>query len=338
MKAFSRATKDRALQLLRSGMSTRLVSHRVGVSQQTVARWRALEAAGIPTPRGGRPRKLTIRDDTIIARHASTGRHSTATTIQQVLQRHSKVTVHRATVSRSLARSGLSACAKRKKPLLSTKHRKARLAFAKKYKDWTMDQWKRVFFSDESKINRYGSDGRQYCWKKRGEPLRDHHVVPTLKHGGGSIMVWACFCASGPGYICQIEGNMNAQDYCGILESDLRDSLEYYQDKISDPIFQHDNDPKHTARVTREWLDDSGLEILDWPSQSPDLNPIEHTWFIVKQKLKEYPTMAKNSGELWDRVVEIWNGLTTEECSSLVDSMPRRIAAVIAAKGGHTKY
>src|SRR6478752_2844598 len=115
---------------------------------------------------------------------------------------------------------------------------------------------------------------------------------------------------------------MIAQDYCGILQSDLLDSLEYYKDKVGSPIFQHDNDPKYTAKITREWLNESGLDILDWPSQSPDLNPIEHLWFLVKQKLKLYPTMAKNNDELWERVVEIWNGLSSSECTNLVDSMP----------------
>ncbi|KAI8321409.1 hypothetical protein GQ54DRAFT_243869, partial [Martensiomyces pterosporus] len=105
------------------------------------------------------------------------------------------------------------------------------------------------------------------------------------------------------------------------------------------------------AKQTTEWLDDSGIEVLDWPSQSPDLNPIEHLlegnnaglamrhlWFVVKQKLKMYPLAPKNNDQLWNRVVEIWNGLTTEECTNLVASMPKRITAVIAAKGGHTKY
>jgi len=335
---FSCDTKQNAISLLKSGMSTRLVAKRVGASQQTITLWRASIRGNIQTPKTGRPRKLSMRDDMIIARYASTGKYSTASAIQQALKRYYGIDVHRSTVARSLRRSGLGAFAKRKKPLLSLKHRKARLAFSKKYKDWTIDQWKRVFFSDETKINRYGSDGRQYCWKKRGERLRGQHVTPTLKHGGGSIMVWACFCAFGPGYCCQIEGNMTAEDYCGILDSDLRDSLDHFSGNIPGPIFQQDNDPKHTARITREWLKDSGMEILDWPPQSPDLNPIEYLWFIVKQKLKVYPTVAKNCDELFDRVVEIWWALSPEECSKMVESMPRRITAVLKAKGGHTKY
>ncbi len=151
-------------------------------------------------------------------------------------------------------------------------------------------------------------------------------------------MVWGCFSAAGPGYICSIEGNMNAEDYRGILESDFLDTLEYYGVEVEDVIFQHDNDPKHTAGSTKKWLQDNGIEVLEWPSQSPDLNPIEHLWWVVKHRLNEYQTVPKNNDELWQRVVEIWNGLEAELCLKLVESMPRRIAAVLAAKGGHTKY
>lgn len=338
MKAYPAATRARAISLLKEGKPSRVAAQQVGVSIRTVNRWKAEDTENIPINKGGHPKKLSARDDTIIARYASTGQIPTATAIQQVLKHNAGIDVSRHTVARSLKRSGLSAHAKRKKPLLRANHRKARLAFARRYQSWTAEQWRRVFFSDETRINRFGSDGREYCWRRRGEQLRDHHTVPTVKHGGGSLMAWACFCAAGPGYICQIEGNMTAEDYIGILESDLRDSLEYYKEKVPDPIFQHDNDPKHTARMTRAWLDESGLEILDWPSQSPDLNPVEHLWCLVKQKLKSYPTVARSIGELWDRVVEIWNGLTESECSHFIDSMPRRISAVIAAKGGHTKY
>src|SRR5262249_54109615 len=123
-----------------------------------------------------------------------------------------------------------------------------------------------------------------------------------------------------------------------ILKSDLLDSLDFYKESVPDPIFQQDNDAKHTAGLTQDWLANQSFEILDWPSQSPDLNPIEHLWFIVKRRLKEYPTRPKNDDELWDRVVEIWNALDIETCRRLVDSMPRRLAAVIRARGGSTKY
>ena len=76
-----------------------------------------------------------------------------------------------------------------------------------------MEDWKRVIWSDESKLNLFGSDGRIYCWKSSKEPLRPHHVKPTVKHGGGSIMVWGCMTPEGVGYLCRIDGGLNAELY-----------------------------------------------------------------------------------------------------------------------------
>jgi len=338
MKSIPSNTQAHIIELLRSGTSTRAVAKQVGVSQSTVARVRAGTKESISTPQNGRPRKLSERSAQYSARLMATGKATTAVTVQKILRENLGVHVDRRTVARTLGRSGLSAFIKRKKPLLSKKHKERRLAFAQRHKSWTVDDWKRVVFSDETKINRYGSDGREYYWKKRGEPLRDHHVQPTVKHGGGSIMVWSCFTANGPGYPCMVEGNMTAEDYRRILQSDLLDTLDHFGMKMADTIFQHDNDPKHTAISVREWLAESGLQVLEWPSQSPDLNPIEYLWWTVKHRLKQYQTVARNNDELWERVVEIWNNINEDECMNLIESMPRRVAAVLAAKGSHTKY
>ncbi|KAG0928478.1 hypothetical protein G6F32_012563 [Rhizopus arrhizus] len=76
-----------------------------------------------------------------------------------------------------------------KKPLLTTKHMKRRLAWAKKYQNWTTDDWRRVVFSDETKVNIWGSDGCKYYWSRPGDPLKPHHIDVTVKHGGGSLIM-----------------------------------------------------------------------------------------------------------------------------------------------------
>jgi len=93
------------------------------------------------------------------------------------------------TVRRALKRSGLRSAAKVKKPLLKARHIRDRLDFARKYQHWTVADWMRVVWSDETKINRFGSDGRKWCWKEPGSALKPSHVMGTLMHGGGSIMV-----------------------------------------------------------------------------------------------------------------------------------------------------
>ena len=126
--------------------------------------------------------------------------------------------------------------------------------FALERQHWTVEDWKRVVWSDETKINRLGSDGRKWAWKKAGEGLGDRLVEGTLKFGGGSLMVWGCMLWDGVGYACKIDGRMDGDLYIKILEEDLQASINYYDKSPSDIIFQQDNDPKHTCKKAKNWF------------------------------------------------------------------------------------
>ncbi|KAG1366033.1 hypothetical protein G6F61_013377 [Rhizopus arrhizus] len=159
------------------------------------------------------------------------------------------------TTLNALKSLGFKARPKRKVPLLSAKHRKAHLKWALAHKYWTIDDWRKVIFSDESKINVWGSDGVEFYWSLPGSPLQPHHIIPTVKHGGGSVMAWTCMTSHGVGYIYEIyDGRMIAPDYIHILKTELADTLDYYRLGDGDFIFQHDNDPKHTAKITTTYL------------------------------------------------------------------------------------
>jgi hypothetical protein len=258
--------------------------------------------------------------------------------VQRLLAAGHGVDVTPQTVRNMLKDSGLRAAPKVKKPLLTKRHRRLRLQFAKRYQHWTVDDWKRVIFSDETKVNRLGSDGRKWVWRVPGTPLQDNHVSPTVKHGGGSMMVWGCFTAQGIGNLVRIEDTLNAHLYVDILKDDLLGTLDWYALNKADIVFQHDNDPKHTAKITVKWLANEGIEVLAWPPQSPDLNPIETLWAWFKFRISDYETPASSIHELWERAQDVWNGFTEDECIKLIESMPARVAAVISAKGGYTKF
>jgi hypothetical protein len=163
-------------------------------------------------------------------------------------------TLHPNTVHCHLKKVGMKAVVKSKHPLLSAKHRKARLDFAYAHKDWTLEDWKQVIWSDETKINRLGSDGCKWPWKMAGEGLSDRLVEGTVKFGGGSLMLWGCMTWNGVGYATKIDGRMDGDLYLQILKDELQDSLEFYDLNPSDVIFQQDNDPKHTCKKVKEWL------------------------------------------------------------------------------------
>ncbi len=108
----------------------------------------------------------------------------------------------------------------------------------------------------------------------------------------------------------------------------------FYKD--ADFIFQQDLAPAHTAKSTKSWLNDHGVGVLDWPANSPDLNPIENLWGIVKRKMRN--KRPNNADDLKTTVKETWASIPPQQCHKLITSMPRRIEAVIKAKGAPTKY
>jgi hypothetical protein len=115
----------------------------------------------------------------------------------------------------------------------------AHLNFARYHENWTVEDWKRILWSDETKINRIGSDGKVYTWKKRGEPLSDRTTTPTVKHGGGNnLMVWGCMGWNGVGKLTEVQGLMDAQQYCDILEDGVVESFEKLEIAEGERIFQ----------------------------------------------------------------------------------------------------
>jgi transposase len=325
------------LHLIKTGVGQREVSRTLKIPLSTVSRHSNLEGIKSP-PKKGRPKKLTPRDENFIVKEISSGKVPNATKMAKEIEERFDIAVSADTVSRVLKKKGFKSAEKKEKPQLSKKNIKARLEFAKAHEFWTLQDWKRVIFSDETKINRFNSDGRTWFWSKDPSVLNEKSVKPTVKHGGGNIKMWGCMTFQGPGYCCKIDSTLDQHLYKDILEDDFMKTIEFYNLDSKKVIFQHDNDPKHTAKSVKDWLKNQNFEVMVWPAQSPDLNPIEHLWFHVKKSLNQYELPATGMIELWERIQDVWNDISPEICSNLFESMPNRIQAVLAAKGKWTKY
>ncbi len=115
-------------------------------------------------------------------------------------------------------------------------HKKACKQFAEDKQTTDMDYWSHVLWSDVTKINLSGSDGVKRVWQQRGEEYKEKCVLPTVKHGGGSVMVWGCMGAAGTGELQFIEGTMNANMYCDILKQSIIPSFRRLRLKGNIPI------------------------------------------------------------------------------------------------------
>ncbi|CAI7779950.1 unnamed protein product [Closterium sp. NIES-54] len=139
-------------------------------------------------------------------------------------------------------------------------------------------------------------------------------------------------------FCTMLEGRMNGELYRSILQDELQQTNVHYELDLETVVFQHDNDPKHTCKMVKKYLAEQPYSVLPWPASSPDLNPIEHMWVYLKKQLLAYPRPPAGILELWDRVQVEWEKIPAAWCSELIDSMRRRVRAVLKAKGRWTKY
>lgn len=128
-------------------------------------------------------------------------------------------------------------------------------------------------------------------------------------------------------------GKVNSEIYQRILDENLESMYAFYGDDFS---FQQDNARPHVSRSTKDYFAKRGVNVLNWPANSPDLNPIENIWGIMKARLDK--TRKKSITEWTDQLKKLWENLDHELLRSLIESMPRRLKMVIESKGEVIKY
>ncbi len=270
-------------------------------------------------PRRGRPKKLCARSQRHIQRLCLGNRRMSAASIAAEVEGVGGQPVSAQTIRRTLHQIGLHGCRRRRKPLLKMMHKKARKQFAEDKQTKDMDYWNHVLWSDETKINLFGSDGVKRVCRQPGEEYKYKCVLNTVKYGGGSVMVWGCMSAAGTGELLCIEGTMNANRYCDILKQSRIPSFRRLGCRA---VFQHDNDPKHTSKMTNALVKKLRVQAICEAYSNG-------RWRSAK---------SLNIHQLRDVVMEEWKRNPVSTCESLVNSMPKRVKAVLENNCGHTKY
>jgi transposase len=262
MHAVTGAELDQILSLIDSGKNAHQISSATGHHTSTITRLWSKHHPDLPKPSGGRPTKLSPTNIHYATQLISPGKVDTCIQVTHALQTLTQEPLSHETVHLKLKQAGWKAVVKKKHPRLTRTHKREQLDFAISHQEWTLEDWKRVIWSDETKINCIGSDGQKWLWNKANEGLSDQLVQGTQKHGGGSMMMWGCMSWKGIGWACKIDGKMDAELYCDILEDELQGSLEEFGKQAKDVIFQHDNDPKHTSNLAKNWLKDHGFDVM----------------------------------------------------------------------------
>lgn len=127
---------------------------------------------------------------------------------------------------------------------------------------WSEANWRAVNFLDESIFHIFRSDGMEWYWRRPWEHLDPRFIKKKVKHRGGKITVWALVTVKGVGQIVQIEGNLNKNLYCKILEDNILGSYSDLGLDYHDYYFQQDNNPKHTSKVVQAWFQKNNMDIL----------------------------------------------------------------------------
>lgn len=328
-KLCSAVKQQRVLDMNCSGKSHNEIIRKVGLPRETVEdiinRGYVVENRSV-TKILGRPRVISNRTGCYIGRYIRKHKMKPATKISKELN----LKCSSRTVLRFLKKIKVGRFKMKTKPLLKPEHIAARLKFAEKYVTFG-DGWKTIVFSDEKKFCLTGPDGYNYYW--RGLNKKEDIVYFSKDiHKKASIMIWAAFSWEGILPMQIMKGKFKSPDYKKFLQLHL---LPYLRDT---DIFQQDNSSIHNGKVVKEFFKEENIQVLEWPSRSPDLNPMEDVWAWIVRFIyvegKTYDSVA----DLEIAIRNAWEKMPDSIIEALVLSMSKRMIELIKAKGKEIKY
>ena len=337
MARLTPAQRERAIGMLAGGISPANVARTFNVHVSTITRLRErfrITGRTDDAPRSGRPPCTTRRQDRYITVTHLRDRFRPATRTAAAMRGRRNRTISAQTVRNRLRASGLNARRPYNGPVLLQRHRNARLNWALAHQGWRRNQWNQVVFSDESRFSLFFADGRRRVYRRRNERYADCCVRQIDRFRGGSVMVWGAISNNFRSNLVIIRGNLTAQHYINqVLAPEV---VPLFANRAL--TFQHDHAPSHSARVTTAFLQQNNVNVLPWPSVSPDMSPIEHLWDELNRRIRRRPVPPPTLQALEVALVQEWNRIPQATIRRLIGSMRQRCRVCVNNRGGHTRY
>ncbi|GMF24271.1 unnamed protein product [Phytophthora fragariaefolia] len=218
---------------------------------------------------------------------------------------------------------------------LTKEHMLARLEFAERLSTAAQKAvvWPMIIFSDENFFNLDGPDGYKHYWRDLRRP---HRRYKSRQNGGGSLMVWGAFGTKGKSELVVLEGRQNSGHYIYTVSEHLLPFAHKHYG--TDFVLMQDNASIHSSNETIMFFQEIGVQLLDWPARSPDLNPIENVWAILARKVYTHGKQYNSVSELTAAVMQAWDSLMIKELQDLLGTMPARCFEVARKNGDKTHY
>lgn len=312
-------------------LSEREIARRLEIRPSVVHYWLAKHDRShhvSEPPRRGRPRATTAELDEALYRSSLRDPFRPATDLRDELAPN----VSADTVRNRLREKGLRCRVPARKPFLRETHVEKRFRFAAAHLNWSVRQWERVVFSDE-KIFRASSRGPLRVYRPSDSDRFDGRYLAKSSNPAGNftVNVWAAF---GKGFrtMHRVESRtLDSEYYTRVILPSVEDHLAR-----NDLVYMHDLASVHTSRLTAHWLESHNVEVMDdWPPKGPDMNPVENVWAELVRRTRNDAT---NRDQLYENVHATFLELDDAYFDALIESMPRRMAKVVEARGGWTKY
>jgi transposase len=314
------------------GWIGRDIAQSIKCSENTVSLWinRWKEQHSLQDKeRNGRPRCMDEEVDVAIEEYADKKVNVTPRDAVRELE----LPVSSRTTRRRLDEVGLYGRVQKEEHAYTDDTMRKRIAFAEGYSRWTDEDWSRVIFSDETHFY-LGHHGREYVQRPIGAALDPKYTLKT-EQLEGKVSLWGCICAGGLGHAELYVDSLDARRYQSILALNLVSSAHQFWPK-GQWWFQQDNWSVHTASTSQAWFHNHGIDLIDWPAWSPDLNPIENLWNDLKRRV--YAHHPQTMEELEHYIGLEWQATDLNFISHICRSMPRRLQLLRESCGHKISY